>query len=176
MINISRIFLYTHFPPRLSTPQCNAVLDAIPKSKKNKRCLIHSLETQKPRTMSGNWMDVWEALSQECREELVRVEQEGLVETVESYLRKHRFCTECKAKVMKAYHLLIGDEDCNKEKGYCPTLYDGLRSCSGRESGFPQLRILIKCDAVHCGFVIGSLVQSSGSLILALETCNLIFA
>ena len=77
-------------------------------------------------------MDIWEALSQECREELVRVEQDGLVDTVEIYLRKHRFCAECKSKVMRAYHLLTGEEDCNKEKGYCPALYEGLRSCSGK--------------------------------------------
>ena len=79
-------------------------------------------------------MDIWEALSQECREELVRVEQDGLIDTVETYLRKHRFCAECKAKVMRAYHLLTGEEDCDKEKGYCPALYEGLRSCSGRVS------------------------------------------
>ena len=91
-------------------------------------------------------MDIWEALSQECREELVRVEQDGLVDTVESYLRKHRFCAECKSKVMKAYHLLIGDEDKEKEKGYCPSLYEGLRSCSGRVSlSVPVSLCLIVC-------------------------------
>ena len=87
-------------------------------------------------------MDIWEALSQECREELVRVEQDGLLDTVETYLRKHRFCTECKAKVMCAYHLLTGEEDCTKEKGYCPALYEGLRSCSGNSCGVMAIRSL----------------------------------
>ena len=125
------IFLHHPYSDYPSFVQCNEILDAIPKSKKNKRCLIHSLETQKPRTSTGNWMDIWEALSQECREELVRLEQDGLVDTVEAYLRKHRFCAECKSKVMRAYHLLVGEEDCSKEKGYCPAVYEGLRSCSG---------------------------------------------
>lgn len=132
--------------------KCNSILDAIPKSKKNKRCLIHSLETQKPRTMAGNWMDVWEALSQECREELVRVEQDGLVDTVETYLRKHRFCSECKSKVMKAYHLLIGEENCNKEKGYCPSLYEGLRSCSGDSAADRHVHVL--CDTHYIATLI----------------------
>ena len=42
-----------------------------------------------------------------------------------------RFCTECKSKVLRAYSILMGDLDTSKEKGYCPSLYDGLRCCPG---------------------------------------------
>jgi DNA-binding protein H-NS len=97
-------------------------------------------------------MDIWEALSQECREELVRVENDGLVDTVDNYLRKHRFCTECKAKVMRAYHLLVGEVDCNKEKGYCPALYEGLRCCSGDSAADRHVHVL--CDTHYIATLI----------------------
>ncbi|XP_038670064.1 gametogenetin-binding protein 2 isoform X6 [Scyliorhinus canicula] len=150
----------------------NETIDAIPKSKKNKRCQLHSLDTHKPKPLgegnsgSGNaeralgsdkksngdskkevrcsilfhfgpfqpphrgcWMDVWELMSQECRDEVVLIDSSCLLETLETYLRKHRFCTDCKNKVLRAYNILIGELDCSKEKGYCAALYEGLRCC-----------------------------------------------
>ena len=35
-------------------------------------------------------MDIWDVLSQECREEVILVECDSLMETLETYLRKHR--------------------------------------------------------------------------------------
>ncbi|KAH0513843.1 Gametogenetin-binding protein 2 [Microtus ochrogaster] len=149
----------------------NDMIDAIPKSKKNKRCQLHSLDTHKPKplgegssssvsseklstdkrssedhrkdskcriifhygpfqgTARGCWMDVWELMSQECRDEVVLIDSSCLLETLETYLRKHRFCTDCKNKVLRAYNILIGELDCSKEKGYCAALYEGLRCC-----------------------------------------------
>lgn len=40
-----------------------------------------------------------------------------------------RFCTDCKNKVLRAYNILVGEVDCNKEKGYCAALYEGLCCC-----------------------------------------------
>ncbi|XP_065428887.1 gametogenetin-binding protein 2 isoform X10 [Chrysemys picta bellii] len=77
----------------------------------------------------GCWMDVWELMSQECRDEVVLIDSSCLLETLETYLRKHRFCTDCKNKVLRAYNILIGELDCSKEKGYCAALYEGLRCC-----------------------------------------------
>lgn len=74
-------------------------------------------------------MDVWELMSQECRDEVVLIDSSCLLETLETYLRKHRFCTDCKNKVLRAYNILIGELDCSKEKGYCAALYEGLRCC-----------------------------------------------
>ncbi|MEE6510967.1 hypothetical protein FKM82_031307 [Ascaphus truei] len=105
------------------------MIDAIPKSKKNKRCQLHSLDTHKPKPLGGNWMDIWEVMSQECRDEVVLIDSSCLLETLETYLRKHRFCTDCKNKVLRAYNILIGELDCSKEKGYCAALYEGLRCC-----------------------------------------------
>jgi hypothetical protein len=41
-----------------------------------------------------------------------------------------RFCTECKLKVLEAYDLLLDNHDHRDRKGFCPGLYEGLRSCS----------------------------------------------
>nr|XP_006138693.1 gametogenetin-binding protein 2 isoform X5 [Pelodiscus sinensis] len=161
--------LYTLFYVHGS--KLNDMIDAIPKSKKNKRCQLHSLDTHKPKPLGegsnstlsteklgadkknsednrkeskcritfhygpfqgaarGCWMDVWELMSQECRDEVVLIDSSCLLETLETYLRKHRFCTDCKNKVLRAYNILIGELDCSKEKGYCAALYEGLRSC-----------------------------------------------
>ena len=35
-------------------------------------------------------MDIWDLLSQECREEVILVECDSLLETLDNYLRKHR--------------------------------------------------------------------------------------
>ncbi|XP_007440339.1 gametogenetin-binding protein 2 isoform X2 [Python bivittatus] len=119
--------LYTLFYVHGS--KLNEMIDAIPKSKKNKRCQLHSLDTHKPKPLGGCWMDIWELMSQECRDEVVLIDSNCLLETLETYLRKHRFCTDCKNKVLRAYTILIGELDCSKEKGYCATLYEGLRCC-----------------------------------------------
>lgn len=107
----------------------NGLIDGIPKSKKNKRCQLHSLDTHKPKPLGGSWMDVWELMSQECRDEVVLIDSACLLETLETYLRKHRFCTDCKNKVMRAYNILVGELDSSKEKGYCAALYEGLCCC-----------------------------------------------
>uniref|UniRef100_A0A4W5PLV9 Gametogenetin-binding protein 2 n=1 Tax=Hucho hucho TaxID=62062 RepID=A0A4W5PLV9_9TELE len=119
--------LYTLFYVHGS--KLNDIIDAIPKSKKNKRCQLHSLDTHKPKPLGGSWMDVWELMSQECRDEVVLIDSACLLETLETYLRKHRFCTDCKNKVLRAYNILVGELDCTKEKGYCAALYEGLRCC-----------------------------------------------
>ncbi|XP_067350490.1 gametogenetin-binding protein 2 [Channa argus] len=119
--------LYTLFYVRGS--KLNDMIDAIPKSKKNKRCQLHSLDTHKPKPLGGSWMDVWELMSQECRDEVVLIDSACLLETLETYLRKHRFCTDCKNKVLRAYNILVGELDCSKEKGYCAALYEGLCCC-----------------------------------------------
>ncbi|XP_062844304.1 gametogenetin-binding protein 2 isoform X2 [Trichomycterus rosablanca] len=157
--------LYTLFYVHGS--KLNDVVDAIPKSKKNKRCQLHSLDTHKPKPLGvegadrelvsgrenaaavrkemkcsiifslapfqtpfrGSWMDVWELMSQECRDEVVLIDSACLLETLETYLRKHRFCTDCKNKVLRAYNILVGELDSSKEKGYCAALYEGLRCC-----------------------------------------------
>ncbi|XP_047234182.1 gametogenetin-binding protein 2 [Girardinichthys multiradiatus] len=119
--------LYTLF--YIHGSKLNDMIDAIPKSKKNKRCQLHSLDTHKPKPLGGSWMNVWELMSQECRDEVVLIDSACLLETLETYLRKHRFCTDCKNKVIRAYNILVGDVDSGEEKGYCAALYEGLCCC-----------------------------------------------
>ena len=35
-------------------------------------------------------MDIWEVLSHECREEVVLVDSDDLIDTLDKYLKKHR--------------------------------------------------------------------------------------
>lgn len=133
MLSVTKAFLsdvkklYTLF--YIHGSKLNNMIDAIPKSKKNKRCQLHSLDTHKPKPLGGSWMDVWELMSQECRDEVVLIDSTCLLETLETYLRKHRFCTDCKSKVLRAYNILVGEVDSSKEKGYCAALYEGLCCC-----------------------------------------------
>ncbi|XP_008330612.1 gametogenetin-binding protein 2 [Cynoglossus semilaevis] len=119
--------LYTLF--YIHGSKLNHIIDGIPKSKKNKRCQLHSLDTHKPKPLGGSWIDIWELMSQECRDEVVLIDSACLLETLETYLCKHRFCTDCKNKVLRAYNILVGELDSSKEKGYCAALYEGLCCC-----------------------------------------------
>lgn len=119
--------LYTLF--YVHGTKLNDLIDRIPISKKNKRCQLHSLDTHKPKPLGGSWMDIFEVMSQECKNEVVVIDGACLLETLEAYLKKHRFCTDCKNKVLRAYNILVGEVDSSKEKGYCAALYEGLCYC-----------------------------------------------
>ena len=99
------------------------------KNKKNRRCHLHSLEAQKQRGIN-DWQPVWDALGDdECRKKALIIETSQLSLTLDQYLRKHKFCSDCKMKVIRAFNILTGDLDPSKDKGYCPALYDGLECC-----------------------------------------------
>ncbi|WAR02768.1 GGNB2-like protein [Mya arenaria] len=163
VLSINRNYL---FDPRalyslfyIHGAKLSSMVDSIPKSKKNKRCNLHSLETHKTKT-TASWIDIWDLLSKECREEVLLVDADCLLDTLETYLRKHRFCSECKSKVLRAYSILVGDVDSAKEKGYCPALYEGLRCC-------PQERhIHMLCETDFIAHLIGraepELIGSNG--------------
>ncbi|XP_057677913.1 gametogenetin-binding protein 2 [Corythoichthys intestinalis] len=108
----------------------NDVIDAIPKSKKSNRCLLHSLDTNKLRPSGGSLMDLWERMSQECWDEVVLIDSACFLESLKIHLQKHRFCSDCKSKVLRAYNILVGEVDSSEEKDFCPDLYEGLYCCS----------------------------------------------
>ncbi|CAH1957682.1 unnamed protein product [Acanthoscelides obtectus] len=64
-----------------------------------------------------------------CKKEVCIIEASSLHTTLETYLRKHRFCGECRMKVLKAYTLLVEEPDPTKEKGYVSSLYAGIKRC-----------------------------------------------
>ena len=53
----------------------------------------------------------------------------------------YRFCCDCKNKVLKAFNILIGEYDSNKEKGYCAHLFDNFK--------FIDKNIQIKNDKLY---------------------------
>jgi len=128
--------------------KCNKMLEVISKSKKTKRCTIHSLETQKNKiTWMANWKDIWDDLGQECRQRILKVDMDDLLQTIEKYLKKHRFCPECKDNVMIAYKLLTGDSTLSEEVTFCPKLYKEFRNCPGGEGG-PCIHVLCETDFI----------------------------
>ena len=69
-------------------------------------CGLHSLETRRMVTMN-NWVDTWDTMEQECREEAVLLPYPAIRHTLDGYLKKHSFCSECTNMVNKAYTLLV---------------------------------------------------------------------
>ncbi|OCT57873.1 hypothetical protein XELAEV_18002963mg [Xenopus laevis] len=111
--------LYTLF--HVCGSKLNIMIDAIAKNKKgkkNNRCKFHSLDVRKPKPLGGHWMDVWELMSPECRDEVALIDSNSLLETLENYLQKYR-----------AFNILTGELDFSKVKGYSANVYQGLRCC-----------------------------------------------
>ncbi|VEN60760.1 unnamed protein product, partial [Callosobruchus maculatus] len=99
------------------------------RNKKSVRCLLHSLDSQRSRPLTPAWRDVWDCMKPHCKKEVCIIEASSLHTTLETYLRKHRFCGECRMKVLKAYTLLVEEPDPTKEKGYVSSLYAGIKRC-----------------------------------------------
>ncbi|CAH0554591.1 unnamed protein product [Brassicogethes aeneus] len=99
------------------------------RNKKSVRCLLHSLDSQRSRPLTPVWRDVWDCMKIDCKKDVCIIEASTLHSTLETYLRKHRFCAECRTKVLKAYTLLVEEPDPSKEKGYVSSLYAEIKRC-----------------------------------------------
>ncbi|CAH1154074.1 unnamed protein product [Phaedon cochleariae] len=99
------------------------------RNKKSVRCLLHSLDSQRTRPLTPVWRDVWDCMKPDCKKDVCIIEASSLHSTLETYLRKHRFCGECRTKVLKAYTLLVEEPEPTKEKGYVSSLYSGIKRC-----------------------------------------------
>ncbi|KAM3962996.1 LOW QUALITY PROTEIN: gametogenetin-binding protein 2-like [Aphomia sociella] len=75
------------------------------------------------------WRTAWDAMRASARDHVTLVHFTTLHDTLTNYLRKHRFCTDCKTKVLRAYHLLVDEKEPQKEKGYVGALYSGIKRC-----------------------------------------------
>ncbi|XP_046649775.1 gametogenetin-binding protein 2-like [Daphnia pulicaria] len=134
----SKLFiLLKYYGSRLSTMAESITT----KSRQNRRCPLHSLDAHRARPSGVNWRPLWDSMAQECREELTLVEANTLLDTLEAYLQKHRFCPECRLKVLRAYSLLVGEVEPTEEKGYKPLLYLGLKCCPAEK------HIHVQCNA-----------------------------
>ncbi|XP_049823669.1 gametogenetin-binding protein 2-like isoform X2 [Aethina tumida] len=99
------------------------------RNKKSVRCLLHSLDSQRSRPLTPVWRDVWDCMKMDCKKDVCIIEASSLHTTLETYLRKHRFCAECRTKVLKAYTLLVEEPEPTKEKGYVSSLYAEIKRC-----------------------------------------------
>lgn len=111
--------------------QLNELLENQPRNKKNSRCNLHSLESFRPfvRPFSETWFETWECMKKNCREKITVVEAHELHATLDEYLKKHKFCQECRTKVEKAYTLLMSEPNPTKEKGYVSAIFNGIKRC-----------------------------------------------
>ncbi|PIK50935.1 putative gametogenetin-binding protein 2-like [Apostichopus japonicus] len=125
-------------------PKLNDIVDSIHKNRRNKRCQLHSLDNHKVRLLS-NWEDIWEAMETPCREEVITISSCELKRTTDAYLSKHRFCSECKSKVMTAFHILVQNQEPPKDKDFCPSMYQGIRYCPRKH----HLHVLCDTDYIE---------------------------
>ncbi|VVC96931.1 gametogenetin-binding protein 2-like [Leptidea sinapis] len=117
-----------------------------PRWKKSQRCALHSLEAGSARGWAVSpgfawgwgscgwggraaWRAAWDAMRTSAREHVTLVHFTTLHDTLHNYLRKHRFCADCKTKVLRAYQLLVEEKEPQKEKGYVGALYGGIKRC-----------------------------------------------
>ncbi|CAG9114590.1 hypothetical protein JYU34_007728 [Plutella xylostella] len=109
-----------------------------PRWKKSQRCPLHSLEAGGARGWGcgwgawggrAAWRAAWDAMRAPARDHVTLVHFNTLHDTLHNYLRKHRFCADCKTKVLRAYQLLVEDKEPQKEKGYVGALYGGIKRC-----------------------------------------------
>ncbi|CAH0381297.1 unnamed protein product [Bemisia tabaci] len=107
----------------------NSLAACWPRSRKSRRCVLHSLDSQRLSRPMLSWRDVWDCMRPECREEVALIDSYTLLDTLNNYLNKHRFCSECRTKVMKAYTLLVEEPQPAREKGYRAELYSSIRRC-----------------------------------------------
>jgi len=123
-------------------PKLKEIKASIMSTKKNKRCKFHSMKMMKPNDLQLNdnkytvaknlgqsVIDVWDQCSKDCQKEITMLDCEYVNQTMDFYLKKHRFCSECKAKVMRAYHILTKEINNDEENGYCSAIYEGLKYC-----------------------------------------------
>lgn len=85
--------------------QLNQLLENQPRNKKNSRCSLHSLDSFRTRPFSETWFDTWDSMKQNCKDKVAIVEAQELHLTLDNYLKKHKFCQECRTKVKYIYTL-----------------------------------------------------------------------
>ncbi|XP_011156996.1 gametogenetin-binding protein 2-like isoform X2 [Solenopsis invicta] len=107
----------------------NNLMEKQQRNRKSRRCVLHTLEIQRLPPIWNSWREVWDCMEEPCKEELTLIETNALDEALDTYLRKHRFCAECRNKVLLASSLLTREPDPTKEKGYVAVLYKEIRRC-----------------------------------------------
>ncbi|OAD58930.1 Gametogenetin-binding protein 2-like [Eufriesea mexicana] len=124
--------------PQLLCTMLNSLVEGQPRNKKSRRCALHSLEIQRMRPPPSAWKEVWDCMKFVCRLGFAVIKSSTLEATLDTYLQKHRFCGECRTKVLLAFSLLTTEPEPEKEKDYVASLYDGIKRCiRGRHIHIP---------------------------------------
>ena len=76
------------------------------KQAKGGRCGLHGLDNKHPMTVT-NWMETWDLMEAECREEAVLLPSSLVRAALDSHLKRHKFCCDCSAMVRKAFQYLL---------------------------------------------------------------------
>ena len=84
------------------------VLGGSRKQAKGGRCGLHGLDNKHPMTVT-NWVETWDLMEAECREEAVLLPSSLVRAALDSHLKRHKFCSDCSKMVNKAYNLLVED-------------------------------------------------------------------
>jgi len=77
-----------------------------PLVKKGGRCAHHMID-QKKIPASGSWLDCWDVMETECKDEVVLLPFSSIRAALDKYLKRYRFCPECAYMVNKAYRYYI---------------------------------------------------------------------
>lgn len=74
-----------------NSARLNDLLAQQPRNKKSKRCMSHSLGTQRIGLSPNAWKEAWECMDKSCQEELTLIENDVLDKMLNVYLRKNRY-------------------------------------------------------------------------------------
>lgn len=84
------------------------LLETQARNKKNSRCSLHSLDAFRLKPFSEIWRDVWNSMKQQCKDDIAVIEAQELHSTLDNYLKKHKFCQDCRTKVrIKSFYLCV---------------------------------------------------------------------
>lgn len=84
-------FFKQHYLKKLFRNRLSSIASSRRQSKKSRRCVYHSLESQRlVRPMASGWQDIWKHMTEPCKDEIVLIEASSLLSTLDNYLRKHR--------------------------------------------------------------------------------------
>ena len=113
------------------------------------RCPLHSLDSKKP-AHSINWEPTWDCMAQKCRQEVCLLPFNLIRKHLDSFLKRHKFCSDCTFSVNRAFFLLQSDGEINRPGPSCPhrdklfgdfeNLFQGVSAC-------PRVKyVCLQCD------------------------------
>lgn len=103
----------------------------------NKRCALHTTDNQKQTKLKwiDEWAEFWDSIeSDECRRKLLIIDSTELLDTLNKYLKRNQFCSDCKLKILIAFKSLtkeaVIEAEGESDSTYKPEMFDGIECCS----------------------------------------------